>query len=175
MKPKQYRLTPEQQKLVEENHNLIYSVLHRKGWSISDYYDVSAWALCMASRCFNPSRGVRFSTYAVRAIQTAVMNEMRKERRHMPKERLVSFDELFTDSDGHEANLHNIIEDIANSEENMLHNYHANDVLGSLATNDKKILKLYASGFTQVEIGQMVGLSQAQVSRRLCNIKDLLR
>lgn len=35
------KLTEKERKYAEENHNLIYSFLHRHGYSIEDYYNIA--------------------------------------------------------------------------------------------------------------------------------------
>ena len=37
------KLTEKERKYAEENHNLIYSFLHRHGYSIEDYYNIAVF------------------------------------------------------------------------------------------------------------------------------------
>ena len=76
MKP----LTDEQQKLVEANHNLIYFLLKTYKWTIDKYYDIAAIGLCKAAQRYDESRGVNFSTYAMRVMYNEVIKEIRKEK-----------------------------------------------------------------------------------------------
>ena len=46
------QLTPEQQKLVTDNHNLIYSLANAKNIDLDEYYDVLAIGLCKAAITF---------------------------------------------------------------------------------------------------------------------------
>ena len=42
------KLTNDQRKLVEQNHNLIYAFLHTKNLNIEEWYDICAISLCKA-------------------------------------------------------------------------------------------------------------------------------
>ena len=55
-------MTKEQQKLVEENHGLIYSFLAKHNLPIEEYYDLAAIGLCKASITYQNE--TTFSTYA---------------------------------------------------------------------------------------------------------------
>lgn len=55
------KLSDEQVKLVEENHNLIYSFLSSNNFLADDYYDLAAIALCETALHYDPSKG-SFST-----------------------------------------------------------------------------------------------------------------
>ena len=74
------RLNEEQRKLAEDNHNLIYFVLDKYGWSVEDYYGLAAIALCKAAHNYDPERRTAFSTYSVRAIKNEILSDKRKER-----------------------------------------------------------------------------------------------
>ena len=62
------RLTPEQQKLVEENHDLIYHMLNYHRLNHEDYYDIAAIGLCKAALIFKKPKKVQFSTFACHVI-----------------------------------------------------------------------------------------------------------
>lgn len=65
-------LTLEQQKLVEDNHNLIYWFMNRRGLYTDEYYDLMAIAFCKAAQDFNESEGTAFTTYAVKCMEHAL-------------------------------------------------------------------------------------------------------
>lgn len=71
------QLDDEQRKLVEENMKLVPFIIGRYFGSIrqqdDDMMSVGYMALCFAALKFDPSRGIKFSTYAARVI----INEMR--------------------------------------------------------------------------------------------------
>lgn len=46
-------LTPQQQKLVEDNHNLIYSLAYKKNINLDEFYGDLAIGLCKAALAFD--------------------------------------------------------------------------------------------------------------------------
>ena len=46
-------MTEEQRKLVEDNHNLIYSFLQKYHLTIDEYYGLAAIGLCKAGKTYN--------------------------------------------------------------------------------------------------------------------------
>ncbi len=57
-------LSKDQQDLVSDNHNLIYSYANKMNLDINEYYDLLAIGLCKAAKMYDPNRGYAFSTYA---------------------------------------------------------------------------------------------------------------
>jgi DNA-directed RNA polymerase specialized sigma subunit len=74
-------LSEEQKKIVEENHNLIYYVLHKHKLSIDKYYGAAAEGLCKAAITYSPDKNTKFSVYAYKCIMNVILTEMRKEKR----------------------------------------------------------------------------------------------
>lgn len=73
-------LNDAQRKLVEDNHNLIYSFLNSRHLSldsVEDWYGTAAIGLCNAAMTFDESRGTKFPTYAYKCMQNAVSGVMR--------------------------------------------------------------------------------------------------
>lgn len=75
-------LTAEQKKLVEDNIKLIYFALRKFNYPVEEYYDVAAIGLCEAAEKFDPSKGGKFSPYAVQGIRTRLYQESRKNKSH---------------------------------------------------------------------------------------------
>lgn len=71
------KLNNEQRKLVEENHNLIYSFLNNQALSINEWYDVCAIGLCNAALTFNGT--TKFSTLAYKCMLNSVRSVMRHD------------------------------------------------------------------------------------------------
>ena len=71
------KLTEEQKKLVEDNHNLIYWFARKKHIDIEEYYDILAQGLCIAAHNYNSSKG-SFSAYAYLVMNTEMQKEHRK-------------------------------------------------------------------------------------------------
>ena len=79
------QLNKTQQKLVEDNHNLIYSFMHKNKLSfdaVEDWYGTCAVGLCKAALTYNPDRNVKFNTLAY----VCMSNEMKMVFRQQEKE-----------------------------------------------------------------------------------------
>ena len=79
------QLNKTQQKLVEDNHNLIYSFMNKNKLSfdaVEDWYGTCAVGLCKAALIFNPNKNIAFSTLAY----VCMANEMKLVFRSQEKE-----------------------------------------------------------------------------------------
>ena len=79
------QLNKTQQKLVEDNHNLIYSFMNKNKLSfdaVEDWYGTCAIGLCKAALTYNPDRNVKFSVLAY----VCMSNEMKIVFRQQEKE-----------------------------------------------------------------------------------------
>jgi RNA polymerase sigma factor (sigma-70 family) len=68
-------LTPEQQKLVEDNHSLIYQFLHKLNLDIEEFYGIAAIGLCKAALSYKESWKIKFSTHAYYVMNAEIKNE----------------------------------------------------------------------------------------------------
>ena len=71
------QLNKTQQRLVEGNHNLIWSFMNKNHLSenaVEDWYGTCAEGLCKAAMIYNPDRNVKFDTLAY----VCMKNEMTK-------------------------------------------------------------------------------------------------
>lgn len=146
-------------KMVEENHNLIYSYCYKNNLSIDDYYGVLAETLCRVCEKFNKDRG-SLSTFIYKSFDNVIKNERRKVLSAKRNSVVLDIDD-FT----------NIKADF-NVERKCLFN----ELLEKFGNN---IVKLYIQGYTQKEIAEMLDLNVMQVSRSLAkfriSVKNYLR
>lgn len=94
-------LTDDQKRLVEENHNLIYSCMHKFGIKLNefdDYYGDAAIALCNAAIHADEKTG-KFSTFAYKCIENELRRKFNYENRQKRKtnKNCSSYDELIGD------------------------------------------------------------------------------
>lgn len=155
-----FKLTKEQQQLVEDNHNLIYSYLHKRHLPIDstfDFYGDAALGLCTAAHMYNPSLGFKFSVIAYKAMETEINNSLKRINKYinciLNTENLECFEEkaeneLIIDYDYFLA-LRNIV----------------NKYYKQLSDRDKQLIKMYLSGnYTLEKIGNALGISRQRVS-----------
>ena len=166
------QITEEQRKLVEDNHNLIYSFLQKYHLTIDEYYGLAAIGLCKAGKTYNGEKS-NFSTYAYKCMFTAVMCELRKNKqaKTIPKYQIVYCQAELENNEGNTTSFINYVPSKENVEDSVLSEVIFDEYVNKLKDRDKKIFSLFREGYKQKEIGKMLGCSQAQVSRvkkKLC-------
>lgn len=158
------KLTTEQKKLVENNHNLIYHVLNQHGWSIDEYYDVAALGLCAAAIKYDKSRGCEFSTYACIAIKNSVLVELRKSRAQRRSGIVIVSLNDYED----------FVESLDDAPEDVMKCCAIYEEVKRLPQKQRKIMQLRLDGYAQGEIAQAMKISQSQVSRLLKSARKKL-
>lgn len=159
-------ITEEQRKLVEDNHNLIYSFLQKYHLTIDEHYGLAAIGLCKAGITYNSDKS-SFSTYAYKCMFTTVMCELRKkgQAKTIPENHIVYYQAEIENNKGDTASFMNFIPSNENVEDEVLSEVLFDEYSKRLNKRDKVIFSLFRDGYKQKEIGKMVGCSQAQVSR----------
>jgi len=157
-------MTDEQRKLIEDNHNLIYSFLWKHGLDIEEFYDLAAIGMCKAAITFNASVGA-FSTYAYSCIMNEINNEFRKRRSllRIPKESLVYYNAAMTDEG--ECKLIDILPSNVNVENEVVGNISVDEFLGKLKREKMRtVAELFSLGYSQKEIANILGCAHQNVS-----------
>lgn len=150
-------LNKDQQKLVEDNHKLIYSYAYKTNLDIYEYYDILAIGLCHAALEYDPSKGM-FSTYAYGAMRNEVYTYWRntyKLKKSIPQDMLVSYNEVLSEKIESLDISHLFIE----------------EKIKKLNDKERFIVLKSALGYKQNEISKELGISQSYVSRILRNIE----
>lgn len=147
------KLTEEQKKMVEENHNLIYWYMAKYNLEISEYYDLLAIELCYAVVHYDESRG-SFSNYFKMRADGIIYKEYRKSKAQ--KREHISVPLL--------DNLHTLTDDVD-----------LTDMIGFkdlLEGEYGEIVKLRIEGYNQAEIAEMMGTNQSKISKILKQLRD---
>ena len=166
------KLTEEQKKLVEENHNLIYWFAKKYHVPIEEYYDVLAQGLCMAAYHYDPSK-CSFSTYAYLCMNTEMHVEYRKTLRksEIPQGNIFHYENAWQLSDlipTNEKTENKVIDRI--SYENLISLL--NDILND---KDKEVLNYILNGLTMREIAKIEGTSHQAIHNRMKKIRDKVK
>ena len=156
------RLTEEQKAFAEENHNLIYTFLHKRNLNRDEYYDVVVMGYLNAVANYDPSRGTTFSTYAFFCMNNSVKMHYRAGVNKANKWG-ISFtgleDPLFDGFTRGEVIPHpEDVESLFRYEEYIR-------AINSLSPRLREIIMMRIEGFNQVEIAKKVGISQTQIGR----------
>lgn len=156
----------EYQRLVEENHNLIYAFMQKHNLP-EDWYGDCAIGLCKAAKTFDKSRGYKFSTVAYKCMYSEMAIRYRDyENKRVPA---VSLNAIISDDTDSEYNsfvpdpddLHALIDDI-----NVIA-----WVLEPASLRDLKIVWHRLNDMSCDEIGKMLGICRYQVTKRLNRFK----
>ena len=166
------KLTEEQKKLVEENHNLIYWFAKKYHVPIEEYYDVLAQGLCMAAYHYDPSK-CSFSTYAYLCMNTEMHVEYRKTLRksEIPQGNIFHYENAWQLSDlipTNEKTENKVIDRI--SYENLISLL--NDILND---KDKEVIGYILNGLTMREIAKIEGTSHQAIHNRMKKIRDKVK
>lgn len=131
--------------------------------------------LIKAISTFDLSRGIKFSTYAKECIDNEILMLLRKERKENNRKGL-SFNDVFYDGEkGRTLTFEEVIED-ENSD--FIQDYLDEEerkiirkLVFSLPETEKSIITLYygfnGKRYNQKQIGEILGLSQSYVSRKI--------
>ena len=166
------KLTEEQKKLVEENHNLIYWFAKKYHVPIEEYYDVLAQGLCMAAYHYDPSK-CSFSTYAYLCMNTEMHVEYRKTLRksEIPQGNIFHYENAWQLSDlipTNEKTENKVIDRI--SYENLI------SLLNDISNDkDKEVLNYILNGLTMREIAKIEGTSHQAIHNRMKKIREKVK
>lgn len=170
-------LSPEQQKLVEDNMNLVFLIVHKYKFNIEDA-DLGFIALCKAARKFDPTKGYKFTSFASRAIINAFFYEYRKGKAQKKQGFLISTDEVVYTEGSEDIHLEELLPSDVDVESNVVIEeffYNYNKFIESLKPEYQEILRLWLNNTKQHEIAEQIGKSQAQVSRVVKRLNQKFR
>lgn len=143
------KLTEEQKKIVEDNHNLVYWYANMKSLDIEEWYDLLSIELCISASKYDSERG-SFANYFKLRADGLVYKEIQKK---------IKAGSSVTYIDAVASNDIDLLEDELSVSE-WLDKHEFSD-----------ILKLKLQGYTQKEIADIIGLSQSYVSQVLRKAK----
>ena len=162
------QITDELRKLVEENHNLIYSFLYKYHLDVEEWYDLAAIGLCKAANTYNNSKS-GFSTYAYKCMYTTVMMEKRKENamRTIPQNQIFYYESQVGEEskDNDTSTFLNYIPSKQDIENETISALSLENIENELAGNKRKVFLLLREGYAQCEISEIIGISKQRVSK----------
>lgn len=181
--------TEEKEIIAEENLSLVFYVVkmfQNSGVSYDELVSIAMVGYAKALNAFDTERNVKFSTYAINCIKNEILFFLRKEKNHVKNNVSMNFI-LSTDKNGNNLSLEETVSNIDQNEKSLEENVVlTNDIeilmeaLEELTDKERYIIT-YRYGLdngvvkTQREIANVIGMSQANVSKIEKNILDKIR
>lgn len=166
------KLTDKQKKLVEDNHNLIYSYAKKKHISSEKWYDVLAIGLCKAARSFDPDKG-KFSTWAYRFFDNEIRTCWNKENKKskIPESFILAYDAVLLNEDDSQNNSYIDFFSDTKAYEDIVHSTMMLDIVNDMNDVEKCIFELILHGYNQQEIAAKVGRTRQSVGKIVNGIR----
>lgn len=170
-------MTFEQQNIVSENHNLIYSLANKKKINLDECYDVLAIGLCKAAIAFDSTKG-KFSTLAYTVMLNEYNKELRKQqnKRVIPQDKLLSYDIPISlnDMDNQPVTFADVIPDEnAQTEQEVIDKITHQSLLNKVKPDEQRIFSLLMDGKNQSDIAKEIGVSRQRISAKIKRIRNL--
>lgn len=165
------RMTDEQRKLVEENHNLIYGFLNKEELEDDDYYDIVAIGLCKAAMNYNEKKG-KFSTFAYKCMnaEVKIYYKYLNKKTLIPNNLVYSYDVSATD-DVKETVINSLLKEVKNNIDYSIENVAFEEFLTTLKCEEKLIVECLKEGLTQQEVAKELNKSQQAISLKVKEIR----
>lgn len=147
------------------NQGLVGVILNKMGLNPfdEDLFSTGILGLVKAVNTFDFDKGFTFSTYASKCISNEILITFRKKKVPIA----FSLDDNINLLNGKEISYSEIIADDREFEEEVIENNLFSKFYDSLSYREKRIISLYLDEKTQLEIAEILSLSQSYVSRIL--------
>lgn len=169
-------MTDKQKKLVEDNHNLIYSFCKIHNLSVKEYYDIIAIGLCKAAMSFDSTIS-KFSTYSYQVMRNELFmsNRIKTRKSSIPEYMLDYYNKpLDTKKDGKDIEMLDQLYAPDNTEQEAILNISFHNLLVGLNKREKEVMDLLLCGCSQIEISKQLGISRSYVGKLIRGIKKKL-
>lgn len=145
------------------NQGIVGMVLKRMNLNLldEDLFATGILGLVKAVNTFDFDKGFAFSTYAAMCIKNEILITFRKKRIPIA----FSLDDNANLGNGEEVPYLEMIACDRKFEEEVIANRLFSEFQKSLSSREKRIIELYINGKKQKEIAEILGFSQAYVSR----------
>lgn len=177
--PKNPLTEREKEITAEENMALVHYVIKKLYNTQLDYEELFSIAIigyAKALNCYDKSKNVKFSTYAINCIRNEIFYVLRKEKKHFSNS--ISLETvLSTDKNGNSLTLEDTLSEhemnVKSLEDIILEGENREMLLRALEylKEDEKFILTYRFGldrgivYTQKQIADKVNMSQANVSK----------
>ena len=165
------------EEIFNDNVNIAYKIANRY---MTNYYeeieDIRQIALMELWRCIENWDHVHtLTTYAYLCIPNKINMYLRHVRKH--KKNISINTIIHSDGDSNDQTILDLIEDPDDCIFRLLDDINAEGVLNKiyLTEKERRVINLRMEGFSQTKVGQIMNLSQAQISRIQIKIKKKIK
>lgn len=166
----------------EKNHNLVYSFLHRHGYSIEDYYNVVIFGYLKAIQIYNRREDLRnkfdLAFICEQYMRSAVGDHFKaiNAKKRNPAETILSLDADFSDLENSYAyNLQNFVGGKKfEPESEIIEAELLAELLENLSEVQRKITEMKMNGYNNKEIYLILEIKPSTYYKELQRIKSAL-
>ena len=165
------KLTEKELKYAEENHNLIYSFLHRHGYSIEDYYNIAVFGYLKAVQIYHRKEKIKancdFSFIAWQYMRAEIKDHIknRKCQKRKPEAAVISLDTEKTER------KYDSVTGTESAENTVVEMEMYQYMLNSLTEKQRKIVKAKLSGYSNQEIIVLLNIPSSSFYKEMQKIK----
>lgn len=169
----------EKEEMAKENYSLVYYVVQmfrNTNIDMDELVSIATVGYAKALNSYDTEREVKFSTYAINCIRNEILFFLRKEKNHLQKNISMNLI-LSTDKNGNELSIGDTLTNEENRDISVEKQVVLLDDIAKLReamndlTENERFIMTYRFGLdngeikTQREISEIIGMSQANVSK----------
>lgn len=168
-------LTEMEKRMAEENHNLVYSFLHRHGYSIEEFYNVVIFGYLRGIQVYNRKEDIRKKYQLAFICERNMLAETKdyfrsqNSQKRKPMEITVSLDINYAETD----NIYNLVAG-KSVEDEVLESKQVDEMMENLSEVQRDILKLKLEGYDNKEILSLLGIPSSSFYKEMNRIKVIM-
>lgn len=169
-------LSEMEKRQAEEHHGLVYSFLHRHGYSIEEFYNITIFGYLKGIQTYNRREDLK-KKYQLAFICEQYMRAEIKDhfrvqnaQKRKPTETIISLDANHTETD----NLYNLVGG-KSVEDELLESELLEEVLENLSEVQRDILKLKLEGYSNKEVHLSLEIPTSTYYKELDRIKVVFK
>lgn len=168
-------LTEIEKRQAEKNHGLVYSFLHRHGYSIEEFYNIAIFGYLKGIQTYSRREDLRkkyqLAFICEQYMRAEVGNHFRMEnsKKRKPEEKIVSLDADYAEM----KNLYNCIGG-KNIEVEILEQEAIDELMENLSGVQRKITEMKMEGYNNKEIYLILEIKPSTYYKELQRIKSAL-
>lgn len=181
-----HKLTPlseYEKKEAERNHNLVYSFLHRHGYSIEEFYNIVIFGYLKAIQIYNRREDLRnkfeLAFICEQYMKSEIGNHFKivNARKRKPTETILSLDADFSDIESsYVCNLQNCVGGKKlEPESEIIESELLTELLENLSEVQRKITEMKINGYNNKEIYLILEIKPSTYYKELKRIKSVLK